>query len=207
MHPPAWALAKSTRLDLDGFGSAFTHAWSQIESRFLKLECWQMYQELEANESQAAYEQGDIKAARKLLQQEADADRPLYEEVNRRGIEYARVRLLQEPLTDYLAYELLSYRIRADMGENIEVVVCDPTLRLPNEDHFDFLLFDRHTALIHDYGVGDTGLQTGGWLTRGPEVIASLEEMVAVLRRKAIPLRNYLASGPPSQFRTDSRSI
>jgi hypothetical protein len=207
MRPPVWALAKSTRLDLDEFGSAFTHAWSRIESRFLKLECWQTYQELAANESQAAHERGDIEAARKLLQQEADDDRPLYEDVNRRGIEYARVRLLQEPLTDYVVYELLSYRIRVDMGENIEVVVCDPALRLPDEHHFDFLLFDRHTALIHDYGVDNIGLQTGGWLTHEPEVIASLEEIVVVLRRKAIPLRNYLTSGPSSQSRTDSHSI
>ncbi|MFL6054036.1 MAG: DUF6879 family protein, partial [Actinoallomurus sp.] len=154
MPPPGWALTKSAKLDLDEFGGGFARTWSRIESRFLKLECWQAYRELEASESQAAYERGDMEAACKLLQQEADGDRPLYEDVNRRGIEYARVRLVQEPLTDYLAYELVSYRIRADMGENIEVVVCDPALRLPDEHHFDFLLFDRHTALIHDYGAG-----------------------------------------------------
>lgn len=192
MHPPVWALAESTRLDLDESGSAFTRAWSRVESRFLKLECWQAYRELEASESQAAYERGDIEAARKLLQQEAEADRPLYEDVSRRGIEYARVRLLQEPLTAYLAYELLSYRIRSEMGENIEVVICDPAVHLPDEHHFDFLLFDRHTALIHDYGAGSVGLQTGGWLTHEPKVLTALEETVAALRRKSIPLRRYL---------------
>jgi hypothetical protein len=192
MYPPTWALADSTRLNLDEFGSAFASAWSRIASRFLKLECWQAYQELEANESQAAYKRGDIEAARKLLHHEAEADRPLYEDINQRNIDYARVRLIQEPLTTYLAYELLSYRIRADMGENIEVIVCDPALRLPDERHFDFLLFDRHTALIHDYGAGEIGLQTGGWLTHEPQVIAVLEETVSALRRQAVPLRQYL---------------
>ncbi|MCO6009817.1 hypothetical protein NE236_33080 [Actinoallomurus purpureus] len=158
----------------------------------MKLECWQAYREREASESQAAYERGDIEAARKLLHHEAQADRPLYEDVKKREIEYARVRLIQEPLTAYLGYELLSYRIRADMGENIEVVVCDPALHLPDERRFDFLLFDRHTALIHDYGSSEVGLQTGGWVTHDPKVIAALEKTIGTLRQKAIPLRDYL---------------
>ncbi|WP_345430896.1 DUF6879 family protein [Actinoallomurus vinaceus] len=186
-------------MDLDEFGSAFADAWSRIESRFLKLECRQAYRELEASASQAAYERGDIEAACTLLRQEAEADRPLYEDVRRRGIEYARVRLVQEPLTDYLAYELLSYRIRADMGESIEVVVCDAALRLPDEHHFDFLLFNRHTTLIHDYGVRKVGLQTGGWLTHEPEVIATLEQTITTLHRSAVPLQTYLASIRPGR--------
>jgi hypothetical protein len=192
MYPPSWVLANSTRLDLGEFGVAFASAWSRIESRFLKLECWQAYQELEANESQAAYDRGDVEAARELLQHEAEADRPLYEDIRRRNIEYARVRLVREPLTAYLEYELLSYRIRAEMGENIEVV-CEPGQHLADEQSFDFLLFDRHTALVHDYGNGEVGLQTGGWLTHEPKVIAALAEMVTAFRQRAVPLQQYLA--------------
>jgi Family of unknown function (DUF6879) len=193
MRPPTWALAGSTRLDLDEFGPAFASAWSRIEARFLKLECWQSYREAETNESQAAYDRGDIEAARQLLEHEAQADRPLYEDVQRRGVEYARVRLVQEPLTPYLEYELLSYRIRAEMGENIEVVRCEPALRLPDEQHFDFLLFDHHTALIHDYGTEEIGFQVGGWLSHEPEVIARLGVTAAKLRSRAVPLGEYLA--------------
>jgi hypothetical protein len=180
-------------LDLDEFGTAFASAWSRIGSRFLKLECWQAYREAETSRSQTVYERGDIDTARDLLQREAEADRPLYEDIDQRHLEYARVRLVQDPLSAYLEYELLSYRIRADMGENIEVVHCDPALRLPDERHFDFLLFDRHTALIHDYGTGEVGLQTGGWLTHQPDVIAGLEETISRLRRDAMPLQQYLA--------------
>jgi hypothetical protein len=193
MYPPKWTLLDSTRLDLDEFGTAFASAWSRIGSRFLKLECWQAYREAETSRSQTVYERGDIDTARDLLQREAEADRPLYEDIDQRHLEYARVRLVQEPLSAYLEYELLSYRIRADMGENIEVVHCDPALRLPDERHFDFLLFDRHTALIHDYGTGEVGLQTGGWLTHQPDVIAGLEETISRLRRDAMPLQQYLA--------------
>lgn len=194
MYPPEWAISDSARLNLAEFGTAFATAWSRIESRFLKLECWQAYRESEASESQAVYERGDIETARQLLQREAEADRPLYEEVDQRRLEYARVRLVQEPLSAYLGYELLSYRIRAGMGERIEIVRCDPALRLPDERHFDFLLFDRHTALIHDYGTGDVGLQTGGWLTHDQDAIAGLEETISTLRHNAVPLQQYLAN-------------
>ncbi|GIF05323.1 DUF6879 family protein [Actinoplanes siamensis] len=193
MHPPAWALANSTRLDFDEFGVAFASAWSQLKSRFLKLECWQRYWEAEGNRSQTAYDRGDIDTARELLRAEAEVDRPLYQDIRTRGIEYARVRLVQEPLTPYLKYELLSYRIRADLGENIEVVRRDDDARLPSEGHFDFLLFDRTTALIHDYGSAEVGRQTGGWLTRDSNVIARLEQTVADLRQQAVPLNEYLA--------------
>jgi Family of unknown function (DUF6879) len=193
MYPPSWALTGSTRLDLDQFATEFSSDWSRIQSRFLKLECWQQYQEAETNESQAAYNRGDVETARELLQQEAEADRPLYEDVRRRNIEYARVRLVQEPLTAYLRYELLSYRIREQMGDNIEVVHCDPALRLPNDECFDFLLFDRHTVLIHDYGTGEVGRQTGGWVTHDPAAIARLDATITPLRMKAEALQRYVA--------------
>lgn len=193
MRPPAWAVQTSTWLDLGEFGVCFAQAWAQLVSRFLKLECWQAYIEAEANQSQDAFNRGDMSKARELLQQEAEADRPLYEEVSRRGIDYARIRLAQEPLTPYLKYELMSYQIRAAMGEVIGVVRCAATAGLPNEDYFDFLLFDQHTALIHDYG--ELGRQAGGWLARDAEVIAALETKALSLRRAAIPLAQFMADG------------
>ena len=193
MIPPEWARRGSARLTLDEFQSRFADAWSRVDSRFLKLECWQSYQELEGNESQEAYNRGDIAAVRELLRQEARADRLLYEDIRSRGIDYARIRLVQEPLTSYLRYELIAYEIRAEMGENIQIVRFDPALALPSKDHFDFLLFDQHTALIHDYGSGDSGLQTGGWLTHSIDVITALEQTALGLRRNAVPLPQYLA--------------
>ncbi|MFB9839545.1 DUF6879 family protein [Actinoallomurus acaciae] len=200
MLPPSWAVSSGTRLDLDGFGAAFSQAWSRTESRFLKLECWQAYREGHACESQEVYERGDMETARELLRREAEADRPLYEDVEKRHIDYSRIRLVREPLSPYLQYELLSYRIRAQMGENIEVVRCDSTVRLPSDEYFDVLLFDRREALIHDYGTGDVGWQSGGWLIEEPYVLARLEEMILALRDGAIPLRRYPGRARTEQF-------
>ncbi|WP_326829596.1 hypothetical protein OIE13_04925 [Streptosporangium sp. NBC_01810] len=56
---------------------------------------------------------------------------------------------------------------------------------------FDFLLFDRHAALIHDYG--EIGLQSGGWMTHDPVVISSLEKKAIGLRTAAVPFEDFLA--------------
>lgn len=170
----------------------FSEAWTRVETRFLKLECWQAYQEIEGNRSQEEYRLGNIEKARALLQLEAESDRSVYEDIRNRGIDFARIRLVQDPVTDYLNYELLSYRIRASMGENIEIVCCDSDLVLPDEGHFDFLLFDRHTALIHDYGKGSVGLQGGGWVAHDPDVVESLEEIAVAFREDAVPLERFL---------------
>lgn len=196
MISPAWSLKGRTRLDIDEFQSEFASAWSKTSRRFLKLECWQEYRECETNQSQDAYNRGDIAKASELLREEAEADRSLYEDIKQHGIDYARIRLVQEPLTPYLKYELMAYEIRARMGESIEVVRWESTSRLPDEEHFDFLLFDRHTALIHDYGSGEAGLQSGGWVTHKADAIASLESTATALRQRAAALKEFLDSSP-----------
>lgn len=189
MYPPRWVTSAGERLDLDEFGERFAVAWSSLENRFLKVECWQSYHEPEQNRSQKAYYRGDTDRAVTLLRKEAEADKPLYDDIRKRGIEYARIRLVQEPLTMYLRYEMLAYGIRAEMGENIEVVPCDPVRCLPGDELFDFLLFDRSTALVHDYG--EIGLQTGGWLLHDREALSRLERTAIELRRMAMPLERF----------------
>jgi hypothetical protein len=194
MTPLAAARKNSTRLTLEEFGSQFAIAWSKLETRFLKVECWQQYQELDAAESQNAYNQGDIALTRELLHREAEGDRSLYEDVKRKKIDYARLRIIQQPITDYLRYEVMAYTVRAEMGENIEIVELPSTVPLPNDEYFDFLLFDRHTALIHDYGSGRVGYQSGGWVTHDPESIAALEKVALSLREHAIPIQRFVTA-------------
>ena len=195
MPPPAALLSGSKRLSLDEFRAEFAAAWSRLSRRFLKLECWQHYQEVEASGSHAAFDRGNIARARELLRQEAQADRPLYEDVRRKGIDYARIRLVRRPLTPYLRYEMIAYAMRGEMGENIQIVEVPATLTpLPNADYFDFLLFDNECALIHDCGTAATGKLRGGWLVRDPSAVADLENKALTLRQRARPIAEFPAA-------------
>lgn len=181
MHqPPAWVLDGSERLTLEGFLESFGEAWARTERRFLKLECWQSYREADGVRSQEAFQAGDAALARRLLEEEAMADQPLRDEVRARTLEFTRVRLLSYPLTEYLHYELINYEVRSRLGEHIEFLV-PPS---PVESYFDFLLFDSHTALIHDYGPGPVGYQAGGWLIHHPKTLDVLADITNDLRTR-----------------------
>ncbi|MEO3823069.1 DUF6879 family protein [Actinomadura sp. B10D3] len=186
MHqPPAWALDGSERLTLEGFLESFGEAWVRTERRFLKLECWQSYREADGVRSQEAFQAGDAALARRLLEEEAMGDQPLRDEVRSRNLQFTRVRLLSYPLTDYLHYEMINYEVRSRLGEDIEFFV-PPS---PVESYFDFLLFDSHTALIHDYGPGPVGHQTGGWLTHHQETLHALADIADDLRTRGEQMR------------------
>jgi hypothetical protein len=186
VRPPAWALSRSTRLSPEGFGAEFQRAWSALRRRFLKVECWQTYQE-PSKRSLAAYLAGDHAGIRQELPREVDADRPLYDDVRDRGLDYARLRIVRRPLTPYLKWEVINYRARVNAGEKIYII--DRTggrEEYPNDQVFDYLLFDRTVALVHDYG--NAGLQDGGWLVTDPGILERLEGTAIELRKQAVTL-------------------
>jgi hypothetical protein len=179
MHqPPAEFLDGGERLTLEGFQNAFGETWRRLERRFVKVECWQSYREADGVRSQEAFQQGDHPLARRLLEDEAIGDRPLYDEIRTRGLDFSRIRLITHPLTEYLRYEMINYEVRTRLGERVELI-RPPS---PVEEYFDFLLFDSHAALIHDYGPGPVGRQAGGWLTHAPRTLDALAAIIDDLR-------------------------
>ncbi len=189
MRPPEDVIRAGQRLSPDDFGAEFGRAWQELDRRFLKLECWQTYQE-PLTRSLDLFLGGNRDDVLELLRHEAEPDHLLYAEVAQRQLEYARIRLAKLPLSRYLQWELWSYRVRAAMGERIVVVPMGPGVPLPNEQDFDFLLFDRTTALVHDYGAD--GLQVGGWLIRESRIIERLERRALHFAARAEPLPEFL---------------
>jgi hypothetical protein len=189
MQIPDSVGAFGRRLSLEEFHSEFLAAWQRLDRRFLKLECWQTYQE-PATESLRAFLRGDRRRVDALLLTEARRDGFLYDEVVQRGLDYARIRLVQKPLTPYLAWEMWNYQVRERMGESILIAELPPSVELPNNEFFDFLLFDRSVGLVHDYG--DDGLQVGGWLVSDQAMLAELETRALALRDRAVPLAAWL---------------
>lgn len=190
MSPPGWAVETGKRLDLEQFGAQFADLWLGLRKRFLKLECWQAYKE-PSTRSLAAFFEGDLTATERLLREESEADRKLYADVRRKGIDFARIRLVRRPFTSYLKFEFINYQIRESMGETIRVLELSDRAPLPNETFFDFLLFDRDAALVHDYG--EDGLQRGGWHIEKSSVIDRLETIVEAARKQSVDLIEFMA--------------
>jgi hypothetical protein len=192
IRPPAWAVGNARRLTSAEFVAEFGRWSPRVRSRTLKCETWQSYLEPETA-SLREYAAGNYGAVESLLEAEAELDGQVYDRVRANGTPFVRARAVLRPLTPYLTFEMWNYVVRAALGETIEIAdLTAAGRRLPNHDVFDFLLFDDEAALIHDYGRGREGLQNGGWLTTDTDVLARLDRLGAHLRRRAVPLEQFL---------------
>lgn len=194
MRPPSWAIESARRLDLGEFGQCFKDLMHRLETDFFKVEVWQTYQE-PGTASLEAFESGDLTRAESLVRAEADAEIDVYRTFRRKGVPFARLRVIEQPLTAYLRWELLNYVVRSEprYGEDVRTVdVTGQVERLPDADHFDFIVFGAEGALVHDYGT--EGLQTGGWLVLETEVLDRISGIARDLRARSRPLSDFVQS-------------
>jgi len=100
---------------------------------------------------------------------------PLYEDVRTKGIRWVRVRIVQLPLSDYIAqYEFAAYRESSRLGEEIRFVDEESlSRRLREKGLIDYLEFDDSVVLVHNYD--DQGLQHGGWIIEAPDAIERIQ--------------------------------
>lgn len=105
------------------------------------------------------------------------------------GMSWKRVHVVRRPLTDYIKFELLSYRSSAALG--YETLIADAEGQ-PQFDELrqDFYLLDDEVAVLMNYD--DVGHYLGSWRTRDPEVIATCRRHRDIALAKAGPLEAYI---------------
>lgn len=112
-------------------------------------------------------------------------------ELKAAGIRFERVRVLTDPLTDYLAYQLAWITEPAvEAGEDIRILTPSAALelRLPPTD---FWILDDARVLIPEFV--DHAL-VGGELVDDPDEVARFQGIRARAWDHAIPFRAYLRS-------------
>jgi hypothetical protein len=98
------------------------------------------------------------------------------------GKRMQRVRLVHHPLSDYLRFELATFRASVTSGEDIRVV---------SEHKFDcgdFWLFDNHTVILMRYDAGGRFLGTDQ-----PAEVVAYRRIRDLALERSIPLGQYLA--------------
>lgn len=122
----------------------------------------------------------------KLFESQLD----FYTQMARHGVSFERIRLVKRPLTPYLKYEFLTYKMGARYGEKI--LIADVT-----DDQFsslfsateDCLVFDSHRVLVNKYD--QTGSWTSGVAVENPVKVAHFIEIINQLRAISVPLGHY----------------
>jgi len=165
---------ESRFLNGEEFQLAFERSWESLKSQFFKLESRQSYEE-PGDPSFEAFLRGDHAVACNLVVQRMQEQAPLYEDVRTKGIRWVRVRIVQLPLSDYIAqYEFAAYRESSRLGEEIRFVDEESlSRRLREKGLIDYLEFDDSVVLVHNYD--DQGLQHGGWIIEAPDAIERIQ--------------------------------
>jgi hypothetical protein len=110
----------------------------------------------------------------------------------RGGKQMARVHVVDEPLSDYLRFELAcGYPASMAAGEDIRILQLSryPFIVYPRRD---FWLFDDSVAVMMDYD--DDGNFLGAHATSAPVEIARYRLARKFIMQDAVPLTDYLAS-------------
>jgi hypothetical protein len=138
----------------------FEELWHSLESRFWKLECNQSYKEPD-DPSYNAFSEGDFSKAMELFQDRIKHEEKYLRDIPQKNLDYTRVRVISEPLTNYTKYEIGTYKISATYGQRIFLLNSREARKLNLRKHGDIMLFDTKAFIIlkyHDDGSLDKRL-------------------------------------------------
>lgn len=143
---PALATHGGTRLTGAEYLAEFQNVFPTLTSRFDKLEVGQDFDE-SGYPPFDAHVRGDREHARALLEEERPALAAKHADQTRRGMDYRRLRVVCEPLTDYVRWEAGVLNLRAQYGERIRVITLNehpPPIEFPEF----VILGDTHLFVI-----------------------------------------------------------
>jgi hypothetical protein len=124
LHAPVLPAEQGERLTRDVYRRDYRERDEAIRNgNSWKLERLQHFEEV-GSPSRDALRRGDWQGALRLIEERHDALRDEALHDRRRGSVFHRVRVVEEPLTPYLQWELTSLRQRAQYGQRIRVVLA-----------------------------------------------------------------------------------
>ncbi|KAA2259514.1 hypothetical protein F0L68_21545 [Solihabitans fulvus] len=172
----------------DGYNVDVSQYWGRI-SRFDKLERRQHFREPD-NPSWEAFALGHWTEALRLHERARSAVEAEFAEDARRGMVSRRVRVVGQPVTPYLQWELHGLMLRAEHGESIRVVTPESLDRFALDDSLPELIFLGELAMYEVlYDTNDTLYGARKFTDR--ELIAGCLVDVAELHSQGEDLRTF----------------
>lgn len=113
------------------------------------------------------------------------------------GKRVERVRIMEEPPTDYQRWELWSEQYTASAGEHIGYLPRSTARSIDLPDTDDWWLFDNQRLARMRFD--PDGVPLGGEITDDPEIVAQHRAWQDLAIRHAIPAREYRRRVPPAR--------
>jgi len=179
--------------DLSHFVEYFTSCWSNIKSSFQKLETFQSYQEPD-NKSLELFLTGNRDASMEALRDTMAADDKFQDDIYNKRLHYVRLRPAEAPPSEYLLWELQSYRYSQEKGQDIRIIppenLSSYRTVYDRYDLMDFMLIDMSVAFVLNYD--SMGCLRGAWIARDIDYIKDYNELFNTLLDLAVPLDSLL---------------
>ncbi|MGW7294814.1 DUF6879 family protein [Streptomyces xiamenensis] len=200
--------ARGTRLDDDDYVSDFRQRAADIrDGSSWKLERLQHFEE--NSPSREALRRGDWERALSLLEDRRERLATTQRERQERGYVFHRVRVVEQPLTPYVRWELHSLSLGAEYGTPARVIDADTVGDLEHDGPLPeiVVLGDGTLYLIH-YTAG--GIFTYATRFTDPGLVAPWEGLIRRLFADGEDVSSYLArevaATPPPRLTADPES-
>jgi hypothetical protein len=204
LHAPLLPAGPGERLTRDAYRSDFkSRRYAVRNSDSWKLERRQHFEEI-GDPSREALRRGQWDEALRLIEAARDSRREAALDDFRRGSAFHRVRVVEEPLTPYVQWELHSLRMSAECGHLIRVIPATavtssethgllPELTVLNDRVLYRVLYDEAGRPDGAVRYTDTGI-VSRWSAYVREVYAAGEDLLSYFDRAVA----HLPPPPPA---------
>ncbi|MFE6837126.1 DUF6879 family protein [Streptomyces sp. NPDC057705] len=185
-----FAEAPCERLDLDAYLEDFDrHFWNSGATGFWKLERRQTFREAGV-ESWEAFQCGEWQEALSLIADQDNHFERYFERITQSGFALHRVRVIEEPLSPYLQWELHLLRLKEKHGERTRVL---PKENLPGGEKSGLLpeVVVLGELVMYEIIYDDDGNLAGGIKFTDASVIEKCREFIQGLHAAGEQLRSF----------------
>ncbi|TDB86401.1 hypothetical protein E1264_18020 [Actinomadura sp. KC216] len=137
-----------------------------------------------------AFARGEWSTALRLLEDEREWLEDFMAEAVRKRIRLFRLRVVQEPLTPYLQWELHLLRLRAECGEDIRVADAEAVARYERSGPLPELV-TLGASTLYRVCYDESGALDGAVRFSAPELVADAAELTSELFRGAETMESF----------------
>jgi hypothetical protein len=179
--------------------------WMTGDPGFWKIERQQFFQE-PGYDTWEAFAKGNWIESLRLLEASRSELDPYHRRIDERGFQVRRVRVVEEPLTAYLQWELHALHVREQCGSGIRVVPIEAVAELetagPVPEVYTLGTSVMYEAIYDDHGILESAVK---YTDLG--LISHWQRTIADLYEGGEPLADYFARAvaplpPPTGERT-----
>lgn len=180
-----------TRISVEQLDDIFERLWAGLQSDFFKLETLQKYAMDTEDEVYKAFKAGDTEKVNKLFRDMLSSET---DDTNS-SVKSSRIHIVTLPLSEYLMFEIESYKVSEELGESIYLVEQSAAMAALNNIGVpikDFLMFDEKAVILHTFD--DEGNLQYSELIGDQEEVSKYIQVRRVLEGISVPFREFLKS-------------